>query len=355
MSCGLRTRTPLIMDITLKYRIKDATSRKKLEALARDVNYVWNYINDLSFRNIKDYGRFLSEYDINNYTAGSSKELPLHSDTILEVSKVYTTSRKKAHKRKLHWRSAKRSLGWIPFKGRAIKIKEDTIIYKKQTFRFYKSRPLNGRIKTGCFSQDSRGRWYVSLVVELDEMTTKIKDFPKGEIGIDLGAKNKLSLSDGIKYSRESITKQYANKLASAQRARKPRQVSNIQAKIKNSRTDWNHKITTEICRTYKNIFVGDIQINSLVETQPKNLRKAMLDSSLYQIKCFFTYKAKKLGNTFKVVNEAYTTMQCNSCGAMTGPHGIEDLSIRDWECGACHALHDRDTNSAINILRLGH
>jgi putative transposase len=45
---------------------------------------------------------------------------------------------------------------------------------------------------------------------------------------------------------------------------------------------------------------------------------------------------------------------QCSACRALSGPQGEKDLNIREWDC-ACGASHNRDTNSAINILRLGH
>ena len=51
---------------TLKLRIKDKHS-KVLEQLASEVNFVWNYVNDLSFRHLKKKGEFLSAYDIEVY------------------------------------------------------------------------------------------------------------------------------------------------------------------------------------------------------------------------------------------------------------------------------------------------
>jgi transposase len=71
--------------------------------------------------------------------------------------------------------------------------------------------------------------------------------------------------------------------------------------------------------------------------------------------KLFLEYKAKKLGGRFKLVPEAYTTQDCSSCKTRCGPRGLEGLKVREWQCTACGALHDRDVNSAKNILRLGH
>ncbi|WP_317203132.1 zinc ribbon domain-containing protein, partial [Janthinobacterium sp.] len=35
-------------------------------------------------------------------------------------------------------------------------------------------------------------------------------------------------------------------------------------------------------------------------------------------------------------------------------PKGIAGLGIREWQCGACACVHDRDQNAALNILRRG-
>ena len=85
--------------------------------MAASDNFVWNYANALSFRSIKEHGKFLSYYDIEKYTGGASKELGLHSQTVQNVVKEYTIRREKHKKSRLSWRKTrgvKRSLGWIP-------------------------------------------------------------------------------------------------------------------------------------------------------------------------------------------------------------------------------------------------
>lgn len=215
------------MEITRRYRIKDSTSRKKLNRLSSWTNYTWNYINDLYFKNIKTYHKFLSEFDINYYLTGSSKEIPLHSTTFQEISKYYSNNRNTFKKAKLNWRSYKYSLGWIPFKASAIKLDEinNIITYNKNTFKYYNSRKIDGKIKTGSFSQDARGRWYINLVVEIDEKPIKHE---VENIGVDLGIKCNIALSDGEIFSRENLTKRHADRLAKAQRAKKKKQVRNI-------------------------------------------------------------------------------------------------------------------------------
>ncbi|MDF1690672.1 MAG: hypothetical protein P1U35_13805 [Cycloclasticus sp.] len=102
---------------TLKVRVKDRHA-KRLSRMARSVNFVWNYINELSERSIKERGKFLSAYDLHPYTKGAGKELSLHSQTLQCIASEYVTRRKQFKKRRLNWRKSngiKRSLGWVPF------------------------------------------------------------------------------------------------------------------------------------------------------------------------------------------------------------------------------------------------
>ncbi|MGP5345866.1 RNA-guided endonuclease InsQ/TnpB family protein, partial [Psychrobacter celer] len=110
---------------TLKLRIKDKHA-KQLNILAGSVNFVWNYVNELSFKHLQRTGKFFSAYDLAAYTKGAGEYLNLHSQTLQAISEVYAKSRKQFKKAKLNWRTnnpqAKRkSLGWIPFKKTAIK------------------------------------------------------------------------------------------------------------------------------------------------------------------------------------------------------------------------------------------
>ncbi|MCY4329775.1 MAG: transposase, partial [Endozoicomonadaceae bacterium] len=63
---------------TLKVRVKDKHA-KLLKKMRGAVNFVWNYINELSSRSIREHRGFLSAYDIHKYTTGANKELGLHS------------------------------------------------------------------------------------------------------------------------------------------------------------------------------------------------------------------------------------------------------------------------------------
>ena len=99
---------------TLRIRIKDKHA-KYLSELAREVNLVWNFVNELSIKVFQRERRFMSGYDLQKYTDGASKEgINLHSQTIQGIAAEYATRRKQFKKVKLAWRKsggARRSLG----------------------------------------------------------------------------------------------------------------------------------------------------------------------------------------------------------------------------------------------------
>ena len=110
--------------LTYRYRIKDATSGKHLLHMASAVNFVWNYCNEISMLAAHRDKRWLSAFDLIKLIAGTSKDLGIHTDTQSEICREYATRRKQHKAFRLAWRSKKRSLGWIPFKGRCVRVND---------------------------------------------------------------------------------------------------------------------------------------------------------------------------------------------------------------------------------------
>jgi IS605 OrfB family transposase len=331
--------------LTFRYRIKDATKGKHLRRLSWAVNTVWNWCNEVSMLALRRDKRFLTAVDLINLTAGASAELGLHSDTISEICREYVGKRYASRKRRLKWRSRKRSLGWVPFKLRFLKLDDDSLTYLKRRYRFWASRPIEGTPKTGSFTQDARGRWYVNIQceVELPQPSTSTAD-----IGLDLGLKDLIACSDGVKYSRKNLTRTYEDALAMVQRAHKKRRVSAIHAKIANCRKDWAHKTSTTIAQRARLIAVGNISSSKLAKTR---MAKSIYDAGWSMFRTMLVYKAMRLGVEYCDVNESGSTVTCSACGSRTGPSGLSCLDVRVWCCTSCGVLHDRDTNAAHNIL----
>jgi putative transposase len=334
--------------ITFQYRIKDSIAGKHLLKMAHAVNRVWNYCNEVSMFALKRDHRDLSAYDLHNLTAHTASELGLHAHTIQKVCTEYATRRKQYRKRRLAWRSKRRSLGWIPFKANGIRLAGDSVVYRGMPFRLWLSRPIEGTIREGSFTQDTRGRWYVNLQCEVVDRAQPLGD---QELGLDFGLTEQIACSDGVLYSRVHLTQCYAEALALAQRAKKKRRVQALHAKIKNVRNDWTHKVTTTIVRRARLVVIGDVSSAKLVKTR---FAKSVYDAAWGTTRVHLHYKAIRLGALCVPGSEMFSSVTCSVCLQRTGPSGLSGLGVREWRCSACGVWHHRDINAARNILRAG-
>ena len=344
---------PKTMTLTYRYRVKDRHAAE-LARQARAVNFVWNWCNERQKHALRWYLPWLSESVLNKLSAGASKELGLHSQTVQRVCAQYTESRSAKNKPYLRWRSNKKSLGWVPFNGQAVKFKNGCFVFNGKAYKVWLSRPLpNGestKIGAGSFSQDARGRWYINVTVEVPCAVAPIGTVA---LGMDLGIKTAAATSDGEIIAPANAFKRYEKKLAEAQRANKKHRVQALHAKIANTRKDYLHKKSTALVRRAAAIFIGNVSIPWLAQS---NSAKTEHDSGLGMLKNMCAYKAMRQHVWFEVVDEMWTTQTCSVCGAIPpeSPKGTEGLGIREWTCSCCGTVHDRDINAAKNILAVG-
>ena len=340
---------------TLRLRIKDKHA-KALDALAREVNLVWNYCNELSYKHFQRTGKFFSAYDLQKYTSGSTKAgLTINSASVQMVGAELVTRRKQFKKVKLRWRVSKgsrKSLGWIPIRHDCIAYRNGQLHYAGQSFSLWDSYGLkNYELGSGSFSQDARGRWYANLCATPKLKQVQLPLFDDAT-GIDLGLKDFAATSDGITIEAEQFYRKLEEQLAIAQRANKKMRVKAIHAKIANQRKDFQHKLSTKLSQSYGAIFVGNVNASALAKT---NQAKSVLDAGWSQFRTMLQYKCDDAGVWFGEVDEAYSTQTCSVCNSHTGPKGLEGLRMREWVCSECGTVHHRDRNSAKNILAAGH
>lgn len=340
---------------TLKLRIKDKHAGV-LSAMAREVNFVWNYCNETSRRAIRERQKFLSGFDLQKLTAGYSKceGVRVGSATVQLVCEEYATRRKQFRKARLNWRvsnpkSARRSLGWIPFKVGGVKYRGGQVSFLGQRFSLWDSYGLSKYdLRAGSFAQDARGRWYLNVGVKVQPEKSEGVEV----IGIDLGLKTAATCSDGTALASGTYRRHEAA-LANAQRAHKKHRVRAIHAKIANTRKDAMHKFSTDLVARSGAIFVGNVQARAMVKT---GMAKSTLDAGWSMMKTMLEYKSHQAGVVFEEVNEAYTTQTCSSCGGIpaSSPKGRAGLRMRRWTCCGCGAEHHRDVNAARNVAALG-
>ncbi len=354
---------PIIATLkTLKVRVRDKHA-SVLKQWAFECNQVWNEANaitaEYSYIAVPEVG-----YLRNNFTAfdlaksqaafKKSRGYSLHSQTVQEVTEAHAKARKQFKKDKLRWRvsgGSRRSLGWIPFKSGAAVWKDGQVRYNKHHFKVWDSYGLSQyAFRSGSFTEDSRGRWYFNVVVQVPVVEVS----GRNEVGIDLGLKDYATCSNGEKLQANQFYRNAQKQLGIAQRANKKQRVKAIHAKVKNRRADAIHQFTTQLVREHSLIVVGNVSSKALVKTK---MAKSVLDAGWFMLKTQLDTKSKTMQGVFLEVNEAYSTQACSCCGSISvnSPKGRTGLGIREWTCPDCGSLHDRDVNAAKNILAAGH
>lgn len=341
-----------VLTRVLRLRIKDKHAKHLLEQ-SREVNQVWNYSQDLALKVLAREHRFMSAYDMAAYTKGAAKEgLSLHSQTVQAVSEEYCTRRKQFKKAKLRWRvshGSRRSLGWIPVKASALTYRAGQVHYQGKALSLWDSYGLSDyQLRSGSFSEDSRGRWYLNVTVDVKQ---PVKVAGTSSVGIDLGLKDLAALSNGQTVEAQQFYRDLEPALAVAQRAGHKDRAKGIHAKISNRRKDFLHKLSTRLVKEHGAIFIGNVNAAGLAKT---GLAKSVLDAGWSMFRTQLQYKGDSAGSWVREVNEAYSTQECSCCHARTGPKGLAGLGVRQWTCSVCQSEHDRDTNAAKNILTRG-
>ena len=169
------------------------------------------------------------------------------------------------------------------------------------------------KFRSASFNEDSRGRWYFNVVVDVEPETSEGTQ----SVGIDLGCKESATDSNGNGVTGREY-RALEQKLSIAQRANNKNRVKAIHAKIENRGQDALHKYSRKLVNENAAIFVGNVSSQAMVKTKKA---KSALDAGWGLLKTMLEYKCDYAGVVFEVVNEAYSTQTCSSCGLIPEGH----------------------------------
>ena len=218
---------------------------------------------------------------------------------------------------------------------------------------------INGKIVSATISKERNGKYYVSIIFNMININNK-EFMPRSIIGIDLGIKKLLTLSDGTTYDNNKYIDKYEKRIKRLQRelSRKVKRSNNyykckkklaiLHSKLKNARNYYLHNITKKITDIYDIIICEKLNVQKMLKEH--NLSKKISDASFYEIIRQLEYKSKYKNKLFYQIDEYYPSSQeCNVCGNIDKKY--KDLNERVYKCSNCGIKIDRDLNASINIM----
>ena len=213
-------------------------------------------------------------------------------------------------------------------------------------YKYCKSRPIEGEIKTLTVKRNALGEIY--LIVVTKQECNDIYPRAGKAVGMDFGLMHFLNLDDGSAIDSPQWYKASLKELRAAHRAvsrcqkdsrnrrRAIQQLERVYQRISNRRRDWFFKLA-----------------NQLVIDGMKHLwGRKVSDLAFAEFVSILEWVASNAGATVvKIDRWAPSSKACHVCGTI---NTSLTLKQRSWECDCCHAILNRDTNAAINIKRMG-
>ncbi len=243
--------------------------------------------------------------------------------------------------------------------------RELLIVPRIKPIKIVLHRKFDGKIKTVTIKKTSTNKYFVSILVEMEDISKKLKTIKEiTTIGLDLGIKDFIALSNGEKITNPKILKRYEHKLKDKQKILSRRTkgsnnrlkaklaIAKIHEKITNVRKDFLHKLSYRL--THENqvssIMIEDLNVSGMMKNH--KLAKSIGDCSWSEFVRQLEYKSKWYGiNFFKIDRFAPSSKLCSNCGTIN-----QELTLKDrgWGCRNCGSMHDRDINASINIKNIG-
>ena len=224
-------------------------------------------------------------------------------------------------------------------------------------------------IKSATVSQESDGKYYISVLFEFENTVNPYVADKTNAIGLDYASDGLYVDSNGNTGTNHKYYRESHNKLAKAQRKlsrmqgskkhevksnnyiKQLRKVNKIHRYIANQRLDNLHKISTEIANQYDVVCVESLNMKAMSNKGFGN-GKATLDNGYGMLLSMLEYKLSDRNKYLIKVDKWFPSSQiCHCCGMLHLE--MKNLAIRKMTCD-CGLTISRDQNAAINILKEG-
>jgi len=225
--------------------------------------------------------------------------------------------------------------------------------------RFVYHRAIIGKIKTCTLKLSKTNKWFVifSVEVEPDNFFETPNNKNTNAVGLDIGIKTFVSLSDGTQIENPKFLVASFKKIKRAQRKlshkkkgshnRKKQiiKLAKLHERVANQRKDFHFQTAHWLVNKYGLIAVEKLSPQFMIKNH--KLANAATDIAISQFFDILTYEAYKHQTLVGQVDPKNTSQICSKCKQIVS----KDLSVRTHNCPYCGFVCDRDVNAAINIV----
>ena len=224
---------------------------------------------------------------------------------------------------------------------------------------FRRLQKYSKNIRSATLSKSKSGKYFLSILVEMEDTELKKFEHTDKQVGIDLGVKDFVITSDGESFENKHFLKNEEKKLKRLQRqlSRKVKgsnnrekhrvKIAKLFERMTNKKDAYIHYVVNELIKSYDTIFMEDLNVQGMLKNH--SIAKAISEVGFYKFKEILTTKALANGKQVISVDRFYASSKtCSVCG-----YKKEDLKLsdREWTCPNCGKKHNRDINAAVNIL----
>ncbi|MBD1928557.1 IS200/IS605 family element transposase accessory protein TnpB [Trichocoleus sp. FACHB-90] len=333
----------------------------------------WNHALNLCIETYKATGKGLTQVALNKFLPRLKKEKETEwlSECYSQVLQATTLNLVTAYKNFFEGRAkyprfkAKKNRQSIQY-PQSVKIVDGCFKFPGRVgiVKAKLHRQIEGKIKTVTVSMTPSGKYYASVLMELDGDNPVVSTDGK-VAGIDLGLKDFAIVHDGEKTSKYANPKHLAKhernlkrkqqKLARKEKGSKSRDkarklVARVYERVNNVRQDYLHKLSRKLVDDNQVIVVENLHVKGMVRNH--KLAKAISDVGWGMFVNFLHYKLDREGKVLVEINRWFPSSKlCSNCHYQISEM---PLDVRAWTCPNCGTHHDRDGNAAINIRAEG-
>ncbi len=333
----------------------------------------WNHALNLCIETYKATGKGLTQVALNRFLPKLKKEKETEwlAECYSQVLQATTLNLVTAYKNFFEGRAkyprfkAKKNKQSIQY-PQSVKVVSSSLKFPGRVgivkAKFH--RPIEGTIKTVTVSMTPSGKYYASVLIELDGGSPVVSTDGKVS-GIDLGLKDFAIVHDGIKTSKYANPKHLAKhernlhrkqqKLARKEKGSQSREkarllVARVHERVSNVRQDYLHKLSRKLVDDNQVIVVESLNTKGMVRNH--KLAKAISDVGWGMFVNFLQYKLDHEGKMLVEIDRWFPSSKlCSNCHYQVGEM---PLDVRAWICPNCGTHHDRDGNAALNIRAEG-